>query len=653
MKSLVPRQPLRQRAPLRYVIVGLVAPWLSYSSWAAAQAEKNAGSTTDANASVQAPTPNDPAPPSAPSQLLVHIQLNNSTLTPEKIKDALREEFHMPVVLSSEARGLELSIQGRSLSASFAGDDGAVVRRDMELPEDEHQQLLTIALLSGSIARDETGALLARLHAPHTEADPTDGIPEPPPLPDDSEAESVPAPATAPTGNPTPPPPNPATPPKAAATAAASSQTSPPPSTTGKQLPDVFLSASIAGRLTFPRDLPHKSTHFHVGVITSDIGHLRGVAASLVAHKIRGADPRGAGYGLQAALAVVRSSGNFRGVTLSALVANTEGLHQGFVGAGIFQLHRGDVHGAQLGGLVAMDLGTVRGVQLGGLGTIQIGPVHGVQVAGLTAFAGGDVRGVQASLLTSVSTGRVDGSQLSGFLSYAHRGLSGYQMALINIARRRMDAVQVGLINVAGNFRGTQVGIINVGGVGRGTQVGLINIAKQIKGAAIAPLNIITGARNQLLTYASYIPYQGLEGTPVGPLSHMAFKSLPGPFYTQIGFGLGAEAKECATDEMDVETCHGGGTVYAPSFAVGGRANFGKTFYVELDVQYQFVRGFNESRSSLHQALGRVAAGVQLTRAVALFAGGGPGVDFYEGPRVSPSPDVKLIGHGFAGLAFF
>jgi hypothetical protein len=304
--------------------------------------------------------------------------------------------------------------------------------------------------------------------------------------------------------------------------------------------------------------------------------------------------------------------------------------------------------------LASWALGNTVGAELAGLASLQIGEVRGAQAAGLVSFSSGNVEGFQAAGLSAFTAGELDGAQLSGISSYAHRGLTGFQMSLVNVALRRLEGMQFGLINVAGDFKGTQFGLINVAGVGRGTQVALVNVAKDLEGAAIAPVNIIPGMRNQLLTYVSYSPSDNLEGTVEGPLYHVAVKFLPGTVYTQLGFGMGQESEECVTNDADdSSTCYGGNIVYAPSFAIGAHASITKVLYVDVDVQYQFVRGFSQSRSSSHQILGRATLCTQLSRWFSLFAGAGPLLELYEGPRVDPSPEVRVQWHAFGGVGFF
>lgn len=598
----------------------------------------------------------DEAPPGEPTaafgseqgagdtQLMVHLELIDTDLIQGEIHDVLTQEFRCPVSFSENTNGLNLKIQAKMLSASFKTEDGSTVQRQMELPEDRAQQLTTIALLSGSIARDETGALIALLSAPVVPTDPSEPAPVSASTSKEA-AEAGPSKITESRGSAD----------NNVPKSGAPDQGSAPTQEEKKEkLPETFGGLSLVGNFTLPKNLHHKTAHMHLGFLSSDIGSLRGIGATLGIHLNRGNDPQGSGIGVQAAGVYLQNGGDFNGVSASLLVANTQGRFGGVLGAGLVTINQGDLHGVQLSGLASIGIHSTSGVQLAGLSSHQSGNTEGAQVAGLSSFTGGNLLGFQGAGLFTMALGKVHGTQISLLYNYGQRGLHGFQGSLVNLAPGGMNgAFQLGIVNVAGDFKGTQIGIVNIGGVGEGNQVGLINIAKDLKGAAIAPINIIPGIRNQLLAYSSYFPSKSREGTPNGPLYHLAVKFVPGTIYTQLGFALGAESKECVDDSNGQQSCYGGGVVYAPSFALGARSKLSKLLHIDLDLQYQFVRGFNQSRSMLHQVLGRAALGMQLASKAALFVGGGPRLDIYEGPRVSPSPEVGYGWHLFGGAAFF
>ena len=629
MKRDVPPPPLAMpRLQLRCLLVGLSLYNFIFVGSASAQESPAA----DDEQTLPMETP------AAPERLAVYIEISQSELTEDEIEQALAEEFKMPIVRTSRPMGLMLRIEKNHLSASFIGEGNSVVEREMLLPDEKSHQVTTISLLSGSIARDETGALIAKLRAPlpaMAEESDVEEIEEEVPA-GEARSEAPPSPEAAP---------------QEAGTKAPESPSNPEPK--GEKLPEVFASASFVSPISYPSQLSKKTTRLHGGAITSDIGSLRGVALTFISHRNRGADVDGSGRGVQLAVGYLQNEGSFSGVNGAALVANNQGPLQGVLLGGLFSLQGNDLLGAQLSGLVSAATGRSRGAQLGGLSSFHLGSVDGVQAGGLLTFVLSDLTGVQAAGLSNITAGKVDGTQLSSLSNYAQEGMTGFQMSSLNVAWRRLDGVQVGLLNLAGDFKGTQFGLLNIGGRGKGTQVGLINIAKDLEGAAVAPINIIPGTRNQLLSYVSYFPSDRVEGTPQGPMVHLGLKVIPGTVYTQIGFGVGFESKECVPQQDGSRACFGDQVAYAPSFAIGARSTLNKLFHLDMDAQYQYVRGTNSSRSSLHQILGRAAFGLQITPGFGIFAGGGPRLDFHEGPRVSSAPDINLGWHAFSGLSFF
>ncbi len=623
------------------------AAWTFALSYCPALAAQTAASAAATTATAETADPNGAEEPSStePSprdHLVVYLSLNETTLQPQAIFDALEEEFKIPVTRSEQPAGLRLVVHNKQLSASYVGDDGSKVERELTLPEQSSTQILTIRLLSGSIARDEAGALLALLKAPAPPPPPKEESSQPAPEPEEASPTPVSKDTLAQE--------KPKEPPPEATSQAAPPEKLPPP------LPTVPASASFSGGLSYPQELSKKATRLHVGFLSSDIGSLKGLSATFISHRNRGLDRNGAGSGVQLAVAALHTGGDFKGINLAAMVGSGVGTLDGVQASGLFSLQRGDMKGVQLTGLVSARTGDLQGIQLGGLGAFQLGKLEGLQAAGLASFNGSDLLGFQAAGLVAINGGHLEGAQMAMFGTYSHRGLHGYQMGFINVARQQLEGWQVGLINVAGDFNGTQIGLLNIGGNGKGNQIGLMNIAKDLKGVALAPVNIIPKMRNQLLAYTSYFPSGKLEGTPKGPMVHVGVKFLPSVVYSQLSLGLGLESEECLNlDNADSSSarCHGDRIVYAPSFAVGARSKWGKVVYLDLDGQYQFVRGTNSSRSSLHQLLGRATLGVEFSPLIGAFIGGGPRLDFYEGPRVPSPPDVTLGWHAFGGLSFF
>lgn len=559
-----------------------------------------------------------------PEQLSLNLVLSETNLTHDAIVAALEAEFQIPVVPATEGHGLEIRLVASEVTVSFADEAGLIVQRTVALPRDEARALDTIALLAGNLARDAAGALLAQLRAQQPPSDPPA---PPPPAEPEAPAGAVPQPQDA--------------------------------------LRDAWISASLSGTVSVPRGMAQRRAHFEVGLLSSRMGALHGLALSFLASKNLGLGDPAKNRGVQMSLLWAEKQGLFRGLLLSmasssegplvgAQVSGLAGFQvgplNGAQASGLFSSAQGTLHGAQLAGLGSLMRGSVGGAQLGGLGAISTMDVEGAQVTGLFAIAGGTVSGVQATGVFSYAQ-TVRGAQLSPFAIAGT--LHGAQVGVISIVHRQMSGAQLSVINVAGALRGTQLGLVNVAGKGRGTQVGLLNVAVHNRGKSVGAFNIVPGVRTQVVTYGSYTPgRRHLEGVPLGPLGHVGIKFLPRPIFTQLSFGLGPEGQECET-VGDTTQCFGGGLAYSVAWGIGLRARLFGPMFAEFDLTYQFERGFNDSRSSRHSAILRSALGAQLTRNVALIAGAGPRLNLYEGPRVDSAPDVGFAPYYFAGLQFF
>lgn len=576
--------------------------------------------------------PGDVAPAESTGGLSVHLQLSQTSLSRKAILRALEEEFQVRVLETESTNGLVISVDARQLQASYRENDGKIVAREMALPEAESHQLDTIALLAGNLARDEGGELLAQLQAAQaaqaaqTAETSNDLKDEDTSLADAALDAPEPSPEVAKVS------------PTVAPAAKTESPAAPPAPVVApvplRELDDVPVSISIAGSLAFPPMLRERRTHFEVGLIHSNLGAVDGFAASLFALRNQGLDTKNGNKGVVLAGLWLRSSGYFKGMSFAGLVDHMAGGMQGAQGAG----------------LVAIQTGNMKGFQAALLVSVVGERIKGVQLAGIAVHSSGGVSGQQLALISSSAGGTVDGNQFS--VVNVAPDVKGHQFGIANIAYRGFTGLQLGITNVAGDFKGTQIGLLNVGGRGRGTQLALLNVARDLEGTSIAPLSIIPGTRNQLLSYVTYSPDPPLEGLPAGPMTHLALRVVPGLIYTQTSFGLGAEAKECASPN-DSSSCVGGATEYAVGLAVGIRPKLVGKLHAEIDLQYQFEKAFSTSSNSRHSILGRAALAYQFVNSFAIFAGAGPRLNMKSGPAATPDPEVSWAPHFFGGIQFF
>ncbi len=138
----------------------------------------------------------------------------------------------------------------------------------------------------------------------------------------------------------------------------------------------------------------------------------------------------------------------------------------------------GNINGFEIGGLLNANKGTVSGAQVAGIGNITQGDIDGLQVGGLFSIAD-DLDGLQISGIFSRCS-EAKGLQISGILSTSsssEASISG--IANINTGDQR-GAQIAGIYNQAKKLNGVQIGLINLADtVESGIPIGLISLVKK------------------------------------------------------------------------------------------------------------------------------------------------------------------------------
>jgi hypothetical protein len=138
----------------------------------------------------------------------------------------------------------------------------------------------------------------------------------------------------------------------------------------------------------------------------------------------------------------------------------TDGVRGGQV-VGVANVSAGDLHGLQLAGVGNYAEGPVHGAQLAGVGNIHRGRARGGPVGGVANASSGTLSGVQLAGVANLSTGAVRGAQLAGVANFSTSTVSGLQLAgVLNVAKR-VDGLQLGVINVAEDSTAS-LGLINL-----------------------------------------------------------------------------------------------------------------------------------------------------------------------------------------------
>jgi hypothetical protein len=329
----------------------------------------------------------------------VRIILKNTEIKEADILQALANEFRAPVVKSDGDAGLLLTVDGQNLSARYRDEEGQVIERKIELPRDKARQLDTIALLSGNLARDEAGEVLAQLRA---EADEESTLPEELTLPEEAtlpESPELPEPPPLPKTDEKKEPekiaPEPASPKTAAKDESAKRGPRPknPESEdlSRPQLSVVDFSAALWGEVTYPENLDDKTSHVHFGAVQSDIGSLKGFGANLIILRNLARDRYYAGEGVQVAIVWAESQGFFRGFHGAVLSATGKGGIEGVQGSAIFSFQKNETLGAQLAGVASLSMSDIEGGQGAGVFAGTWGDILGVQGAGAVSITTGDL----------------------------------------------------------------------------------------------------------------------------------------------------------------------------------------------------------------------------------------------------------------------
>jgi hypothetical protein len=170
----------------------------------------------------------------------------------------------------------------------------------------------------------------------------------------------------------------------------------------------------------------------------------------------------GVGVGLFFGNASTRRDGGISGVLLGGIAtvaeSRAQGLLIGGLGAGI-----GDsATGVVLGGGTAVATGSGRGLFLGGLAAGTGGPSVGLLAGGLGAGTTGTLHGAALSLGAVGAGNRLVGLGAAGGYVYVGRRLQGITAAAVNHISGTQHGLTIGLFNYARKLDGVQIGLLNV-----------------------------------------------------------------------------------------------------------------------------------------------------------------------------------------------
>jgi hypothetical protein len=332
----------------------------------------------------------------AASALVVRVDAGSSGVDPAEVRAAIARELGE----TKTAGSVDVRIGKSSITVVYTDPSGQKLRRVIDRPKDPGQEVDTIALLAGNLARDEARELASKLgpkaadQPPATEPPATELPATEPPATEPPAAEPPAAtepPVTRPPGAP-----------RTREAPPAAARLEPTPPSGG---PRTFLSLSLFHPIAFPSDGHERTVELELGLAYSRLGGLAGAAIGIGA-------------------------------------VRTHGLAQGLIVSGIWTWSEDATDGAAISGVFATAAGRLRGVEASGVLNWRQGDAHGVQASGVFNRAN-DVQGAQIAVGNSGAEVR------------------GVQVGLVNVARHVRGA-QLGLVNIADRVDGLSLAPVSI-----------------------------------------------------------------------------------------------------------------------------------------------------------------------------------------------
>jgi hypothetical protein len=166
-----------------------------------------------------------------------------------------------------------------------------------------------------------------------------------------------------------------------------------------------------------------------------------------------------------------------------------------------------------------------------------------------------------------------------------------------------VNGVQISLVNVGGDVDGAQIGLVNVARDVEGLQLGLVNVAREVDGLSLGYVPYSERGRTQGVVWAA-------TSMPI----NLGVRFNTGPLYVMPTFSYDPRSGATIVDPINGD--------YAPGLAFGHRFGIDRGF-IDADVHYSnrsTGRDYGENVIDLRY---RLLAGLQVTRAFGIFAGGG------------------------------
>lgn len=234
--------------------------------------------------------------------------------------------------------------------------------------------------------------------------------------------------------------------------------------------------------------------------------------------------------GFQAAGAMNVVGGDMRGFQAAGAINRVSGSGSGFQASGGINLIKGNMKGFQAAGGLNNVAGEFRGIQASGGANIVKGPFSGFQAAGGLNINNDLFNGFQASGGINLQKGAFSGIQVGSILNWQQSPGRGFMVS--------------GVVNHSSStFKGAQIsGVLNYGKKVQGLQIGLINIADTLNGAALGLLSFSrVGYRAMEVSVSDFSSYQFALKTGTHSLYNiylLGWQPMGSPYFSG-GLGLG------------------------------------------------------------------------------------------------------------------
>lgn len=242
------------------------------------------------------------------------------------------------------------------------------------------------------------------------------------------------------------------------------------------------------------------------------------------------------------------TSGGVNGFEFGGFHNTTKGDVRGFQAAGFGNVTAGITKGFQFGGLYNVDLGLTTGAQIAGITNVIHGPAKGFHFAGINNYVSDESWAFQASGIANVTPEGNHGLQLAGISNVNGKEGEGAQIAgITNVNYGKPSKFQLaGIANVSSNgIAGAQIaGILNYSKKLSGFQLALINVADTLeKGVPLGLISVVKGgyyAFELEVNDAFWINATYKMGVPkLYNIWTVGFQHQNGNEMWGVGFGLG------------------------------------------------------------------------------------------------------------------